>query len=118
MSRTRVLVVAAVVALFVVAGAFLALRGTGGPGRPVTLNLEVKGGTMTPADPHAGPGDTITMTVTADRREEIHLHGYDIKFEIEGPGKPVTKTFKADKTGDFPIEIEDLSREVGSLTVR
>lgn len=118
MSRTRLLVIAAVLAVFVVAGAALALRGLGGPGQAVTLALDVKGEAMTPSDPHAGAGDTITMTVTADRKEEIHLHGYDIKFEVEGPGRSVTKTFRADKTGEFPIEIEDLGKEVGSLTVR
>jgi copper(I)-binding protein len=57
------------------------------------------------------------MSVTADRKEEIHLHVYDIKFDVE-PGKKVTKSFTADKSGEFPIEIEDTSKELGSLTVK
>lgn len=118
MTRNRGLIIAAVVAVFVVAGGYLALRPQGGPGRAVTLNISVKGDTMSPDDPSAGQNDTVTMTVTADRKEEIHLHGYDIKFEIEGPGRSVTKTFRADKTGKFPIEIEDTGRELGDLTVR
>lgn len=117
MSRNRLLVIAAAVILFILAGAFVALRGTGGGGRSVTLSLEVKGSTMTPSDPSAHLGDTVTMTITADREEEIHIHGYDIPFQVPGAGRSVTKTFKADKSGAFPIEIEATGTTLGTLTV-
>ena len=39
-------------------------------------------------------------------------------FEVENPGDTVTRTFTADKTGSFQIEIEDTSTEIGSLEVQ
>jgi hypothetical protein len=56
------------------------------------------------------------MSVTTDKAEAIHLHGFALVFQGE-PGKKVTKTFKADRTCDCEIEIEATSRHLGSLTV-
>ncbi len=116
MSRNRAILLAVVVVLFVAAGAFFVVRGTGGGGRDVSLDLKVTGANMQPSDPSARLNDRVTMTVTTDKDEEIHLHGYDIAFECKA-GKPLTKTFKADKTGPFEIEIEDTSQKLGQLTV-
>jgi hypothetical protein len=55
--------------------------------------------------------------VTADKKEEIHLHGYDIPFEVASDGGKATHTFKADKSGTFEIEIEDTSTSLGNLVV-
>jgi len=71
---------------------------------------------MTPDKLTARHNDSITLTVTADKAEEIHLHGYDIAFQ-PAPGKPDTRTFKADKTGSFEIEIESSSTHLGELDV-
>lgn len=116
MSRTRLAIVAGVVVVFVAVGALLALRGTGGGGQAVSIDLRVTGGTMVPADPTARHGDTVTMTITTDRDEEVHLHGYDIAFECRA-GQPLTKTFRADKTGAFDIEIENPATPLGTFTV-
>ncbi len=61
-------------------------------------------------------GDTITLTVYDDKREEIHLHGYDLHF-YPAPGAPATKTFTADKTGTFEYEVEASSTHLGNLEV-
>lgn len=112
----RNLIVAAVVAVFLVVGAYLVFRNLGGDGNPVTLSVTIDGSTMTPAQLAAHQNDSVTLTVTADKAEEIHLHGYDIQFH-PAPGKPDTKTFKADKTGKFDIEIESTSILLGELDV-
>ncbi len=62
-------------------------------------------------------GDTITLTVYADRAEEIHLHEYDLAFE-PAPGKPATKTFEATITGTHEYEIEASSAHLGNLIVQ
>ena len=118
MQRSRLLIIGVAVVLFVAGGAFFALRNLGGSGKPVTITLSVVGTTMTPDSPSAHPNDTVTMTITADKAEEIHLHGYDIAFEIPGPGQSATHTFKADKTGSFDLEIEATSQQVGTFTVK
>ena len=117
MNRNAAIVLTVVVVLFVAVGAYVVVRQTGGGGQARTFNLYVKGGTMSPDHLDARQGDTITINLTADRAEEIHLHGFDLKFEAE-PGKTVTKTFKADRTCDCDIEIEDGSTHLGNLTVK
>jgi hypothetical protein len=113
-----VIIAVAVVAFFAVGGYLIFGRGGGGGGKPVTFDVSVTGTTMSPDKLSARQGDKITMNVTADRAEEIHLHGYDIAFEVEKAGDTVSKTFTADKTGSFEIEIESTSTEVGSLEVQ
>jgi uncharacterized protein YxeA len=114
--RYRIAIVATVVAVFVIAGGVLIYRTIGGGGANVTLDITVTGNTMSPAKPAVKQGDHVTMTVTTDKTEDIHLHDYDIQFAGE-PGKKVTHSFTADKTGPHLIEIEDTGQELGNLTV-
>jgi hypothetical protein len=112
-------IVAAVVVAFLAVGGYLILgRGSGGSGVPRTIDATVSGTTMTPDRISVQENDRVTLNVTVDKKEEIHLHGYDIKFEATGAGDTVTHTFTADKTGSFEIEIEDTSTPVGSLQVQ
>ena len=112
----RALVIAAVVVLFILAGGFVVLRGSGGGGGATRIDLRVTGTTMNPESPSAHLNDTVTMTITTDRDEEVHLHGYDIAFACRA-GQPLAKTFRADKTGQFAMEIESTSTELGTFTV-
>ena len=118
MNRIGGLVIAAVVVVILVVGGILVLRSTGGSSAgPRTLSVNITGSNMSPAKLTASQNQQITFNMTADKKEEIHLHGYDIKFEVEGPGQTVTHSFKADKTGSFEIEIEDTSTHLGELDV-
>jgi FtsP/CotA-like multicopper oxidase with cupredoxin domain len=85
-------------------------------GQDRTFEVIVTGNKMSPSTLSVNQGDKVTINVTADKKEEIHLHGYDIHFEIEKAGDKVTKTFTADKTGEFTIEIEG-GAELGKLKV-
>jgi hypothetical protein len=117
MPRNRAVVLAVVVVVFLVIGGFLITRTIGGGGRPVTINLSVAGSTMTPGTPTAKQGDRVTMTIAADKAEEVHLHGYDIPFEVPNAGGKVTHTFTADKTGSFELELEATSTHLGQFEV-
>jgi hypothetical protein len=117
MSRTRLLVVAALVVLFVVAGGVLIYANTHTGSQHLTFNLTVTGGSkMQPDRIEAHQNDTITINVTSDQEGEVHLHEYDIAFETK-PGETVSHTFKADKTCTCEIEWEETSTELGSLVV-
>ena len=116
MQRNAIIVLAVLLVAFVAIGGFLISRQTGGGGQNRTLDFVVTGNTMQPSSASAKQGDNITMSVTADKAEEIHLHGFDIIFQGQ-PGKKVTKTFKADRTCDCEIEIETSSTHLGSLAV-
>ncbi|HET6310697.1 MAG TPA: hypothetical protein VFH00_06795 [Candidatus Nitrosotalea sp.] len=116
MSRNRIAVVAGVLVLFVIVGGILIYASRSG-GKPVTLNVTVIGGkTMNPPDLAAHQNDTVTVNVTSDTDGEVHLHGYDLIFNAK-KGQTVSKTFKADKSGSYPIEWESTSTELGQLVV-
>lgn len=118
MSRARVIIVVALVVVFAIAGAVLiyATSHRGG-GQNLTFNLTVTGGTtMTPSQLSAHQGDNITINVTSDTEGEVHLHEYDIAFEVK-PGQTTTHSFKADKTCSCDIEWESTSHPLGTLVV-
>jgi hypothetical protein len=117
MPRNRVVILAAVIVVFLAVGAFLVSRSIGGGGRPVAIDLTVQGSTMTPDTPTAKQGDRVTMTITADKAEEVHLHGYDIQFAVPTAGGKVTHAFTADKTGSFDMELEASATPLGKFVV-
>lgn len=52
-------------------------------------------------------GETVRFEVESDVADEIHVHGYDISFEIT-PDEEVLVEFVADATGIFEVELERL----------
>jgi FtsP/CotA-like multicopper oxidase with cupredoxin domain len=61
-------------------------------------------------------GETVRFRVVSDEAEEVHVHGYDIKQELE-PGKTETLSFKATITGIFEIELEGSGTLLAQLKV-
>jgi hypothetical protein len=118
MTRSRALLLAVVVVAFLAIGGYLAFRSTGGGGSEVAIHLTVSGDKITPDNPTAKQGDHVNMTITADKAEEIHLHGYDIPFEVPSAGGSVTHSFTADKSGSFEMEIEDTGAPLTQFTVK
>jgi len=112
----RVSVVAVVVVVFAAVGAALLFANQGPASQRRTFDLRVAGSQMTPGIVHANEGDTLTLSIQADRTEDIHLHGYDIHF-FAGPA-PASLTFAANRTGNFVMEIEATSTPVGTLQVQ
>jgi len=48
-------------------------------------------------------GETASITVVADTDYELHVHGYDLRYDLE-PGIPLTIEFTADVPGIFEVE--------------
>jgi FtsP/CotA-like multicopper oxidase with cupredoxin domain len=93
------------------------------PAEPRVHRIEIRGGQPVGGvqDIKVKKGDEVTIVVSADAEDDIHLHGYDIEKPVE-PGKPATFKFKADIEGIFEMEshvAEDAGREplMGKLTV-
>jgi hypothetical protein len=116
-ANARLAIVVAVLVIFAAVGAILIFGNQGPPPQQRLIQVAVAGVTMSPAQLQANEGDTLTLSVSADKYEEIHLHGYDKHF-FPSPGQPVTLTFPADKTGNFAIEIEVTSTPLGLLNVK
>ena len=85
---------------------------------PVLVELVVRGQTLVsgPDTIRLRQGDEITIRVTADVAEEFHLHGYDLKLDLE-PGKPAEMNLVADRSGRFEYELEHSRLELGALEV-
>jgi hypothetical protein len=117
MSRYRFAIVAAVLVVFVAVGAYLIFGNKSSGPQNVTINVTVTEGTsMKPSELTAHHNDTVTINITSNMDGELHLHGYDIAFDTRA-GQVVSQTFKAVNTGDFPIEWESTSTDLGHLVV-
>ncbi|HEY0829500.1 MAG TPA: hypothetical protein VGE99_00060 [Candidatus Dormibacteraeota bacterium] len=117
MSRTRALIVVAVLVVFFVAGGILLYVTSHKGGQNLTFDVTVTGTTtMTPDTLQARQNDTITINITSDTDGEVHLHEYDIAFDTKA-GQVVSHTFQADKTCNCDIEWESTSHSLGALVV-
>ena len=58
----------------------------------------------------------VRLEVTADRADEVHLHGYDRKVDIS-PDRPAVLEFTADVPGVFEVELEEAGLKLVELQV-
>jgi hypothetical protein len=61
-------------------------------------------------------GETVRFRVVSDKAEEVHVHGYDLKKDLQ-PGETATMSFKASITGIFEIEFEQSAEQIAELRV-
>src|SRR6185295_7848102 len=60
--------------------------------------------------------DQVVLKVDSDTADEIHVHGYDLKKDVEKGGS-VTFTFKATIEGRFEVELENAGTQIANLEV-
>lgn len=87
------------------------------PAQERDFTITVTGNAATPSTLNAYEDDTLKITVVVDRKETIRISAYDKTFAA-APGRPVTLTFKADRTGSFEYAIAATSRRLGWLNVK
>ena len=58
----------------------------------------------------------MELRVTSDVAEEVHLHGYDVLFQLE-PGAEVRVVFEANLPGVWEAELHPSHRELFQLQV-
>ena len=78
---------------------------SGAAAAEVTYVLRIENGRL-PADKRlirVKQGDVVKLQWSADRRTNIHLHGYDIEQTVE-PGATAEMSFTARATGRFTVE--------------
>ncbi len=61
-------------------------------------------------------GDAVTLEVTSDQPDELHLHGYDLHLKLL-PGEPGRLSFTASHSGRFDYELHHAQLELGALEV-
>ncbi len=62
-------------------------------------------------------GQTVTLQVTSDIVDEVHLHGYD-KMVDTIANQPVQIVFKADAAGVFEVELEKKGLKLVEIEVK
>lgn len=61
-------------------------------------------------------GDQVVLRITSDVAEEVHVHGYDLVFDVPAGGT-VEKSFTADLPGQWEVELHDAGRPMLVLKV-
>ena len=82
------------------------------------LEVEVTGGQVS-GDSGRVPipaGTHVTLVVTSDVADEVHVHGYDIEGELE-PGTPTELSFDATIPGVFEVELHESGTVLLTLQV-
>ena len=85
----------------------------------LSMVIEIADGRVTPEPGRlAVPLDSyLTITVVADVVDEVHLHGYDVHFDV-APEQPAIISMSADIPGLFEIELEGSGLLLTELEVR
>lgn len=83
------------------------------------VTVTIAGGTVTPAPGtvEVPVGEDVTLDVTSDVAEEVHVHGYDKTLDLE-PGETASLTFTADIPGVFEVELEGAGTLLFELEVQ
>lgn len=69
-----------------------------------TIDVEIRGGEVSGTDRFRfDRGQTVQITVLSDTVYEVHVHGYELRYDLE-PGEPHTIEFAADVPGIFEVE--------------
>jgi hypothetical protein len=61
-------------------------------------------------------GEHVTLRITSDVADEVHLHGYDVEAAL-APGTPAELTFDATVPGVFEVELHEAGTVLLSLQV-
>jgi hypothetical protein len=84
-----------------------------------TLEITVTGRTVDPAPStvRLGVGETLTLTVTSDHDDELHIHGFDVEKELSaGVAQSVTVTGK--DPGVYEVETHHPELRLLKIAVR
>jgi hypothetical protein len=83
------------------------------------LAVTVRGGSVVEGGSRqrATLNQPVTIRVTSDVAEEVHVHGYDKRFDVT-PGRTGEVTFVANLPGVYEVEFERSHRLLFTLEVR
>jgi Flp pilus assembly protein TadD len=82
------------------------------------IEVEVSGGQVS-GDTGRVPvaaGEHVTLVITSDAADEVHVHGYDLEAELSA-GQPTEIAFDATIAGVFEVELHEAGTQLLSLQV-
>ena len=69
-----------------------------------------------PAEIQVHEGQNVTLKLTSDQPDELHLHGYDLHLSLRA-NVPAALAFQAVHSGRFDYELHHAHVELGTLEV-
>ena len=89
------------------------------PAEPVDVSIVVQNGAPKGGIVRASVNkdDHVVLVVKSDVADEIHLHGYDKKTDVEAGGT-ARLPFVANIPGRFEVELESRGVQIADLTVQ
>ena len=84
-----------------------------------TLSVRVKGRQVTPrpSTVDLAVGERLTLTVTADRDNVLHIHGFDVEKDLVA-GRPLTVTLTGRQPGTYDVETHEPELRLLRIAVR
>nr|WP_310153097.1 cupredoxin domain-containing protein [Phycicoccus sp. 3266] len=84
-----------------------------------TVTVTVRGSRVTPAPRtvELGVGETMTLTVTSDHADQLHVHGFDIEKELPA-GTPVSVELTGESPGVYEVETHHPELRLLKIAVR
>jgi hypothetical protein len=70
-----------------------------------------------PVSMQAREGVDVSIKVTSDRADELHVHGYELHTPVK-PNEPAALYFKATHSGRFEVELHQAHLQLGTLEVQ
>ena len=61
-------------------------------------------------------GDLVSVYVASDVADEVHVHGYDLSYDVDAGGTARIE-FTANVPGRFEVELEERGVQIADLTV-
>lgn len=118
LTRLRVLCCAFVLLVAAGAAGCQAKPATQASGAPVTLVITLANGGVSPNAEviHVGVGATVTMKITTDRDDIIHVHGFDMEVPVKA-GTTTEKSFVANAIGRVEVETHSPTKTVAYLDI-
>lgn len=103
-------------------GAAIAQGSTSGPpgSAPArTLEVSIKGSTVTPppAQIDLPVGQTLTLVVTSDSDNDLHAHGFEVESRLVA-GTPTTVTLTGREPGLYEVETHEPALTLLTVAVR
>jgi ABC-type glycerol-3-phosphate transport system substrate-binding protein len=86
----------------------------------VVVDIAIKDGKATPQGDRVevAAGEKITLSITSDAEEEIHVHSEPEHTYQVAPGEAVSETFTVDTPGQVAVEAHHLDVTIVQLVVR
>lgn len=84
----------------------------------VVARYQIVGGVFQgPESLQVGLGETFEIQVVADATDVLHVHGYDLLFELVAD-EPTLIRFVAEAPGVFEVELEGAHAQLFEIEVR